>query len=931
MAWKDVVATDDYKSLSKEDRTDLRERYFQKNVAPKIQNDSDPEDSKKMWYGITEDLDPDLKQGGFLSSMKDFASKAGEGFAAGYEASPGIPAIGRGLKSLFENTEPSNREKWEQATAIKDPQQRMSAIKDLDVAEAQLLGPEVDIPLTIATGGTAKLLKEGVTRGLGRALAKDIGSSITGGISDIAEAGIKTGIKKLSTKQMLKQLKNEQVPTELFQVAREKVKDLTPEQVKDLGIVVRNNEVPEIAPYITELSNRVGVDEAQKVVKNFLPDIERNGEHRLLNELSDAVYRKETIGDMGDVNKIVSNSKMKNYKLKDGTVFTGRQNPVYEAELNILKELPVMKKTQGVMEPSNRYIDRLGDNFKKITSDRVRQATHLKNLEYGDVARNINKYKKDLGKKSSERIGIYATAMQKDGKELLEKHRIKIPELSEKEMEAYQYMRGEYEKLYNRLNEARLRSGKEPFGKRQDYFTFFKELDKANAEGFNPVTAKLDTLENFMRPKTTAFRFSKERSKNDLMVDLDSFNVFKKYNLSALEHIHLSPELAKIKSFNNILNDNGKKFVLREVNPYAAEFLDQWVFDNLGGESSTKLGLKSLKPIDNFFKKMNKNLIYSTLSYNLDSAVKQALALRNSISEIGARNVAKGVEMNMSPKWRNFVKQRSGAFHSRIFESGIDEAMKGSKKLKEKIGRAGLTPLQKLDEETARITWLGSFKDGLDKYGNTEKAIRYADDILIRTQGSASRIDKAPISRTPMGRTFSLFQTFANSDWRYLKHDVLGLGKDGQKLNKNKLFRYLVSTAVLNKVYNDGFGMDAFPNPIKALEEAEAQGHTGARKALDAIIEVASVHPLFGSAKYGSTVGGAAVNTIMNIYDKLQDGKGVDPVAGILEAVKLAGVPGAGRIAKRYNIYKKGGTGRDVIFGNYPDRKKKQLGIGKIK
>jgi len=820
------------------------------------------------------------------------------------------------------------------------------------VAGAQALSPLEDpISSNILFGGalrgiTTPALTKGI-QGLKSGLVDAI-SGITGGASDagaiIGEKIYQKIAPKIAQRSLMKGIKNAPEINSLLDVPSEMVEKLKPDEIRHLGTKVTSNKVEEIAPYINRLAERLGQEDAANVIKNNMDIIDAVGENKLLHELSEAVYRKETIGQYGSVTEIVNKAKPITREMADGTKFVEfNKPPVYAAELNMLKKLPIMEENkffqlpsrekvfqQGLYTPSNRVFDDLGEDFKNLTYKRLARAEHLKNLEYDKTKIEMKNLFKGISNKSSERIGTYAVAQQKDGMSILNTMKKTVPELNEQEISIYNTIRSKYEDLYKRIQEARIKSGLEPFEKVENYFTFFKDIGDMERAGVNPILAKKDVIDKFIRPNATSFAFAKERIRNARAVDLDAHRVFNKYNHSALNHIYMSPEIAKTQALNRTLQDGDKVFRLIDVNPYASEFLDQWTSDIAGKKVWTQLGGRKLKGLDNFMEKANRNLTYSVLSYNFDSAAKQFLAFRNTLPEIGTANLMKGVEMNLSPVWRKYALKNSAHLNSRFFETGIEDVLNDVKGIQRKLGNAGITPLKLLDAETARSTWLGAFNKSMKATKDTKKAIDYADDVVIRTQGSASKLDRAPISRTPTGKAASLFQTFAISDWNYLKKDVFGIGH-GKKFHPGKLTKYVIATAIANKIYNDGLGMDAFPNPIKALETSADEGNSNAKIAFDVAMEMSGVHPVLGSAKYGFSVGGAAIKTIGNSFEKLSKGKNLDVLGALMETAKLVGIPGYGQALKIGKGLSKGSTLPEAIHGKYKKKEKDEFDIPEIK
>ena len=805
-------------------------------------------------------------------------------------------------------------EEFQKAKAIKDPEMRQKAISKLEGVESHIL----DDPITDATMGAVM----GAMTAVGKGAQFVIKEAIKGALGDLsfgATDAIGFAGKKIAHKTVMKGIiKAPSGVKNLLEIPPDKISKLDVNEIYKLGNNVTSNEVEEIAPYINRLAERLGPTDTANIIKNNLDEIEKVGENKLLRELSNAVYRKETIGKYGSVTKIVNKQKV-----IDGV----KTMPVYEAEMNLLKKLPKLEKQQGLLEPSNRIFDKVPE-LKELLYKPAQAAEHAGRLEFQKITTEL--LNKKISQKSSKRIMIYAVSKQNGGMDILKTMKKKIPKLTEKELEAYNFMRSEYENLYKRLQEVRKLAGKDPFPKVENYFTFFKQLDNMKEMGFNPVQAHKDLISKFINPNTTPFAFAKKRIKNDSPVELDAINVFKKYLRSSLEHIHLSPSISKTNLYTGGMLKSGKKqtYKLYEDNPYLSDFLKNWSEDLSGKKRITELGGVKLKKLDDLAGRANKNLVYSVLSYNVRSALMQPLAARNTIVEIGLKNTVKGFEMNLSNKWRKYAMDKSNVLNTRFFEAGIEEATTSAKKLSHKVGNFGLEPLKILDMETAKGTWLGAFNKSIKEKRTIKEAIDYADDVIIRTQGSASKLDKTPISRTPTGRAIALFQTFATADYQFLKKDILGIKKKMPKKEVYKKFlKYMATTEAINIALEEAGIRTPFPNPIETIRKSAESGDSTSVTALKFIKELATAHPMFSSITYGKSLGGSALNTIQDAFQEATKKKEIDFADFIIDIMKVTGAPKVGAVpglteVERYmRIKELKRSDWEAIIGAYPDKK----------
>jgi hypothetical protein len=374
-----------------------------------------------------------------------------------------------------------------------------------------------------------------------------------------------------------------------------------------------------------------------------------------------------------------------------------------------------------------------------------------------------------------------------------------------------------------------------------------------------------------------------------------------------------------------------KGWRLQDTNPYASDFLRNWTKDLQGFKWKTKFGGEDLDKLDKFATWTNKNILYSTLGANLKSMLTQVFGARNAIVSLGIKDLSKGLSLNMQKGWRNFAMKNSNVLQNRVFEHGFDKAGNVIGKAREEIGDKTLSGLKLLDMETARTAWLGAFNRAKTNKFAMKEAIDYADDIVTKTQGSASKIDRIPIARTPTGRMFSLFQTFGTYDYSFLKKDVLGIGTKMSSGQRTKTFlRYAMATELANIMAEEAMGIDSpFPNPYKVIKESAENGDSAGITVYKMLTDIAAVHPIMGSAKYGKNIGGAALNTIEDLISRMNKEKKIpwDIIGGAVG--KLSGVPAMGWIPRAMRIKELGGSNWDALVGNYP-KKKKGMGLGEL-
>lgn len=626
-------------------------------------------------------------------------------------------------------------------------------------------------------------------------------------------------------------------------------------------------------------------------------------------------------------------------ELKDGTKL--KAPAISWKEFKLLSSLPDMKKKplggfmQNPIYTFEDWASSVGPKAATWVKEKfyypIREATHRADLHFSNIFEKVEARRKNLPHSSSRRIYTYAISKETGGAEILKNMGIKeIPKLTEGEMEAYNWMRRGYESMYNQINAARIASGIEPISKVKDYFTFAADMTLAEELGFGFNDAMLG---KFVHPKATRFRYAIERIGGIQKVHTDSFGIFERYMKSATKHIYLSPEIAKMREFTGKFSTGGGKFwSMKDEQPRAYRAITKYL-DFLTGERMSILP----DALERSMVMLNKNITTATLSSNFRSAIIQPTALHNTYIEIGPKFTAKGAIDLMMGKGDEAIK-KSKVLFNREFDVDIKQTYEGVfgriGSLKKAINDSwlGMKPLKYLDMQTATTTWLGAYEKATKFYKmSEEKAVRYADDTVIRTQGSAAAHDLAPIQRIALGRFFSTFQSFVINNFNFLAKDVLGIKnpmlKPAESLHR--VGRYVFGAVIVNTIFEELLGINSpLPAPVRAAKKTYAKNQDVKEATLSAALEFLQVVPGFGGLRYGSGMTGAGIDYLKDVTNKLGEEAGEyrgKTKSWFELAGKAAGVPGTGQIAKTQKILEKGGTLPEAILGRYPETSKNVL------
>lgn len=597
---------------------------------------------------------------------------------------------------------------------------------------------------------------------------------------------------------------------------------------------------------------------------------------------------------------------------------------VHQSDFETLQAMPELrvKPLGGWLENPIRTFEELGKDVKELFYRPVKEAEHKAKIEFKAIHEQVEKLRKSLPGKSSERIGIYALAQQKDGQEILKSMKItEVPKLDAKEMEAYEWMRENLEEFYEKLQTAREAAGKEGFGKVENYFTFARQFSLAEKLGFSPIFTRSELLNTVMHRKTTSFKYEKHRTGGMSRADLDAFGVFNRYMESATRHVALSPAIAKGREMLLTFKAPGPdgedtNWLLRDEKPAAAKFLTEWLDFQAGQRKPQFPNL-----IEKGLGIINKNLAFAILSANIRSALIQPSAIVNTFAEIGPKWTFEGIKGMMDDS----IIKKSNVLLSRQFDVNISESLAGMpgkfEAARQAIGNIGMKPLQFLDMITARATWQGAYKKALSEGMGEKAAINYADDVVTKTQGSAMPSDMAPVQRTAIGKSVTMFQTFVINQWGFLTKDVLGINNSqvSKKEAAKKIITFVAMAILFNMFYEDLLEVPApLPSPVSAFVKSLDKGESMPSASADAAREIASIVPIIGGGlRYGSSPFGAPVEYVTDIFKKMLPNYS-GPTRSAPELIgKGLGIPGTTQATKIARVEKKGGSLLDMALGRY--------------
>jgi len=608
--------------------------------------------------------------------------------------------------------------------------------------------------------------------------------------------------------------------------------------------------------------------------------------------------------------------------------------PVYEAELKILKavgekDMPPALLKHGFQNPPRMFDQYFGEDFKSMTYWQVVEGKARADRGYKAFKKKVVELRKTVPLKSRRRLKIYEIAQQEGGMERLANQGIKkVPKLTAKEMKVYREGERIYEMFYDALNAARKSAGKETFGKVKNYGPFIHDLGLLEQMGFSPGLERLKVISEFIQMRGTPFRYAKPRAEfYAKKLELDYFNTMDQYGHSAINHIQMTPVISKLHEFTLTFGKKPKQpkpgevlemptaqqWKMSEVAPAKAQWYRAWL-DHVAGKPS--MIDAAVGPfVNKSLGRLNKNATFAILGGNLRTILIQPSALMQTYVEIGPKYTMKGILSLIDPKRRNLAFEKSNHLLSREYDVAARDAFSAVKSgsIKDWAGQKAMKGVQITDMEAAMATWQGSYLRARSKELNyaERKAVRYADDITIRTQASAARQDISPIQRSKLGRTATLFQTFVINEWNFMMNDVFGYKNPKVKGYERfkRIRRFVIGCTLINMFYEDILGLPSpYPSPLGAFRKAVEQGKDLPSLALDVGKELIEKLPIISGARYGA-IGPAWVSkTAKAIYTGR---RGPEALA------TLMGLPGTSQLGKMLRAGKRGEMPLGVLLGRY--------------
>jgi len=668
------------------------------------------------------------------------------------------------------------------------------------------------------------------------------------------------------------------------------------------------------------------VDRMQQGVEPVTPEYRAIMERLARNRIDDSYMSGETKPDDIVIQRTNPETGLK-------------RPPVTARDLDALRELSqkdIPKSFTGWNFTSMIHLfNRMGKNIKEMFLHPHSEADHKK-VQLVRAVRTqetaeIKKYKAsgELTKGWQRRVGAYGVATRNEhGRAVLEQYGVKVPtweELSTGEKAMYEFYRNKFDQLLPLINKARTAAGEAPIPKSADYVPFIRMIAEWEAQGGNPLSKPISVDYNpYAQKSITPFPFEKQLTESDINIQTDIQYGFQRYLDIASEHIFRSPVIAKQRELLKRLEDTrGNKVLdLREDAPNAFNEITEYV-DFMSGKRKPPTFSREFEKA---LYKLNANIGMAVMSFNLRSTVIQPSAYGGTIHKVGLESALHGITALKSKESIKDIIRKSRVLDSRfydVFISDLSETLSSKiSNRRDVVAKTGLSLLTGLDMLTAVATWESGYYFAKNKRGISETAaLRFADDLVLETQASASRSQRAKIQRSAVGKALTLFGTFNINQFSYVRSEVIGLGKPEMTPQERaySIVRWAMITGLTNAAFQAVGIRPPFPSPLGSAIDELREGESALTAAGAAVGEFAEYVPVLGGTRYSEGLFGASGQTVSETMQLMISGKGGIPKA-VQVTGKWVGIPGTQQLYKTYWMAK---SGEPVVKSSLAPKAKK--------
>lgn len=291
---------------------------------------------------------------------------------------------------------------------------------------------------------------------------------------------------------------------------------------------------------------------------------------------------------------------------------------------------------------------------------------------------------------------------------------------------------------------------------------------------------------NVMRPASAKSGMTKERTGGALPPRL-SLGVL---NMHLVDSIHYATHAPALRDISRIINlPEYRSAFTRALGEEAYSELLPWLrhIARPEGEKGNKL--------EKFVEGLARRGTMYALGLSFKTALMQLMSAPNSMKEIGTTAFFKGMyRMTVSPVAMSreiqgksaYMQGRSKRLDADVarvldgFAPGGDLNVKIGNKVfdKAKFDAACFAFIQMMDSAVSKPTWMGAYEQAITRGMAEDAAVRFADEAVIRSQGSGGTMDLTAMMRKGgFYRPFTMFMSFAAADFSRRRYYMGGFAE----------------------------------------------------------------------------------------------------------------------------------------------------------
>lgn len=398
-------------------------------------------------------------------------------------------------------------------------------------------------------------------------------------------------------------------------------------------------------------------------------------------------------------------------------------------------------------------------------------------------------------------------------------------EYAQKIVNADKWFRKQYDSLLNEMNQTLTQYGYDPVPKRKNYYTHFQEpklwerfglkmqeirnLSNPTMQDATPDKArgsipnKLAGESEYLQPNKRFNPFAMQRRGDQATAD--AFQAFDRYMSPTLNNIYMTPSITRARVLSKAIAQDSD-LAGKDATGVIIQ-MKEWA-NHLAGKSNrigdrqlsdSNWGRKYLSAANWAQKKAGQNSIIG----NLSTAVLQPVVLTQTAGKFGFKNTILGAMQEMSTAHAKDAPIRQSEFMRRRYADTSSVIKSGGDRAREIAN----TPLEVVEETTARITWNSAYNDAVSQGLKGTEAVKYADVQAEKTLAGRSIGERPELFRSKAAGPATMFQLEVNNFWQQF----------GKEMNTTQKAKTMVAAYAFGLLMQQVIGRDVGFNPVDAL------------------------------------------------------------------------------------------------------------------